>query len=235
MDPLPTHRASDTGLGSMWGQGVATGTPGLWVFWWSGRSLSPAHLSSLQALVASGSDCSGLTSSQPGLQRTQPYIPTAAAQTLESQVTGPSWGSWWYWFQNDLRKKGQGHAPERRGPKQKQTTGPLDAPLILLEKKSQCTSHEEAIARARMRKLALAPGCGSDRYMMGPRGDVWRRIPSTICVLGRQRWPLWRHQKADSACSLWSPLGLAGETGLIHFYKLINKLCLSGLHFFDKT
>ncbi|XP_010835102.1 PREDICTED: zinc finger protein 696 [Bison bison bison] len=35
-----------------------------------------------------------------------------------------------------------------------------------------------------MRKLALAPGCGSDRYMMGPRGDVWRRIPSTICVLG---------------------------------------------------
>ena len=119
----------------MWGQGVATGTPGLWVFWWSGF-LSPAHLSSLQALVASGSDCSGLTSSQPGLQRTQPYIPTAAAQTLESQVTGPSWGSWWYWFQNDLRKKGQGHAPERRGPKQKQTTGPLDAPLILLEKKS---------------------------------------------------------------------------------------------------
>lgn len=219
----------------MWGQGVATGTPGLWVFWWSGWSLSPAHLSSLQALVASGSDCSGLTSSQPGLQRTQPYIPTAAAQTLESQVTGPSWGSWWYWFQNDLRKKGQGHAPERRGPKQKQTTGPLDAPLILLEKKSQCTSHEEAIARARMRKLALAPGCGSDRYMMGPRGDVWRRIPSTICVLGHQRWPLWRHQKADSACSLWSPLGLAGETGLIHFYKLINKLCLSGLHFFDKT
>lgn len=31
-----------------------------------------------------------------------------------------------------------------------------------------------------------------------------------------------------------SPLGLAGETGLIHFYKLINKLCLSGPHFLIK-
>lgn len=36
--------------------------------------------------------------------------------TNPSQVTGPSWGSWWYWFQNDLRKIGQGHTPERRGP-----------------------------------------------------------------------------------------------------------------------
>lgn len=130
--------------------------------------------------------------------------PPAAVQTIESQVTGPSWGSWWYWFQNDLRKRGEGHSPQRRGPKQKQT-GPPEAPLILLGKKNQCISHEEAVAKAQMRKLALAPGCGRDRHMMGPRRDVWRRTASTTCVLGQQRRPqraadglLWRLQKRQT-------------------------------------
>lgn len=89
-----------------------------------------------------------------------------------------------------------------------------------------------------MRKLTLAPGCGSDRYMMGPHGDVmWG-----LCV---PPWDVLRPGMSVSASlapsegrlsvQFMSPLGLAGETGLIHFYKLINKLCLSGPHFFDKT